>query len=99
MASKSGTLYLGMTNNLPRRIWEHKQGMIEGFSKKYGCAKLVYFEGYNHVTEAIIREKQVKKWRREKKEWLIRKLNPSWKDISVSKGIPRLHSLQSFRSE
>lgn len=68
MTSKSGTLYLEITNNLQRRVYEHKQGLIEGFSKKYACTKLVYFEEYSEVNDAIIREKQLKKWRRSKKE-------------------------------
>ena len=72
-----------MTNNVSRRVWEHKQGLIEGFSKKYGCTKLMYFKEYDKVHEAITKEKQLKNWRREKKEWLIKKSNPNWKDISV----------------
>ena len=72
-----------MTNNVSRRVWEHKQGLIEGFSKKYGCTQLIYFEEYDKVHEAITKEKQLKNWRREKKEWLIKKSNPNWKDISV----------------
>lgn len=82
MASKTGTLYLGMTNNLQRRVYEHKQGIIEGFSKKYACTKLVYFEKYVEVNGAIIREKQLKKWRRNKKEWLIKRINPGWIDLN-----------------
>lgn len=82
MASDYGTLYVGMTNNLERRVEEHKMGIIEGFSKKYGCKKLAYFEESNDVNEIIDREKQIKKWRREKKETLIKLLNPSWKDLA-----------------
>ena len=81
MASRSGTLYLGVTNNLSRRVEEHKQGLVDGFSKKYGCDKLVYTEEYPSVIEAITREKQIKKWRRDKKELLIRQLNPLWRDL------------------
>lgn len=81
MASESGTLYIGMTNDLKRRVYEHKEELIEGFSKKYNCKKLVYYEYFTDVKHCIEREKQIKNWRREKKENLIRKVNPSWKDL------------------
>lgn len=81
MASKSGTLYIGVTNSLLRRIHEHKNELIEGFTKKYGCKRFVYYEHYSDVYTAINREKQLKKWRREKKENLIKKMNPTWKDL------------------
>lgn len=84
MGSKSGTLYIGVTNSLERRVSEHKHGLIEGFSKKYGCNKLVYLEHVPDIDAAIVREKQLKNWRREKKEALIRKANPTWKDLSLS---------------
>lgn len=83
MASNTGTLYIGMTNNLERRVYEHQNGLIKGFTKKYSCKKLVYYEHYTDVYEAITREKQIKKWRREKKENLIKTINPSWKDLSL----------------
>lgn len=82
LASESGTLYIGVTNDLERRTFEHKAGMIDGFSKKYGCKKLVYFESTSRIEEAIKREKQLKKWRREKKENLIKTINPGWRDLS-----------------
>ena len=82
MASKSGTLYIGVTNNLERRIYEHKNKLIEGFSKKYECTKLIYFEQGNDIAFAIEREKQLKNWKRSKKESLIKKMNPTWKDLS-----------------
>jgi len=82
MASPTGTLYVGMTNNLERRVFEHKNGIIEGFTKKYGCTKLIYFEETNDVYAAISREKEIKKWRREKKELLIKDMNPGWHDLS-----------------
>ena len=81
MASPSGTLYIGMTNNLVRRATEHKEGKIEGFSKKYSCNKLVYYEHYQYVFDAINREKEIKKWRREKKEKLIKSINPHWNNL------------------
>lgn len=83
VASESGTLYTGVTNNLERRMWEHKEGLVEGFTKKYGCYKLLYAEEFQDVKEAITREKQIKNWRREKKENIIRMNNPGWRDISL----------------
>ena len=82
MSSFSGVLYIGVTNNLKRRVYEHKQELVEGFSKKYKCKKLIYFEEYQDINLAIAREKQLKKWRREKKEWLIKRMNPDFKDLS-----------------
>jgi putative endonuclease len=75
-------IYVGMTNDLERRIYEHKNKIFEGFSKKYNLNKLVYYEYTNDVTAAILREKQVKKWRREKKNNLIESMNPEWKDLA-----------------
>lgn len=83
MASESGTLYIGVTNDLMRRVTEHKSGEVEGFTKKYGCVKLVYYEHFPDIRAAIEREKQLKKWRREKKEWLIRSMNPGWVDLTL----------------
>lgn len=82
MASESGTLYIGVTNNLRRRTFEHKKGAVEGFTKKYGCKKLIYFETTNDVYAAIAREKQLKRWNRNKKEHLIKTINPGWLDLS-----------------
>ncbi len=79
--SISGVLYIGFTNDLKRRIWEHKQGSVEGFTKKYNVKKLVYYEITEAARVAIEREKQLKKWRREKKVSLIEKMNPHWKDL------------------
>lgn len=84
MASNSGTLYIGMTNNLQRRVQEHKSWKIEWFSKKYKCHKLVYFESTKYVSNAIEREKELKDWNRKKKEELIKTMNPTWKDLSDS---------------
>ncbi len=83
MASKSGTLYVGVTGDLQKRVYEHKHNLIVGFTSKYSCHKLVYFEITEDVESAIIREKQLKSWRRSKKEWLIKEMNPSWKDLSL----------------
>jgi len=82
MSSFSGILYIGVTNNLQRRVFEHKQELVEGFSKKYKCKKLVYFEEYKDVKQAIAREKQLKNWNRKKKEWLIKRVNLDFKDLS-----------------
>ena len=81
IASESGTLYIGLTNNLSRRVYEHKEGITKGFTKKYECKKLVYFEEYNDIHEAICREKQLKNWNRKKKENLIKIQNPQWIDL------------------
>ena len=81
MASISGTLYIGVTNNLSKRVYEHKEGKIEGFTKKYGCKKLVYTEVYQDIREALGREKQLKRWNRKKKEELIKSQNPHWQDL------------------
>ena len=77
-------LYIGVTSNLPRRLYEHKNGLADGFTKKYNVYKLVYFEQTNDVYSAISREKQLKKWNRNKKNSLICTQNPEWKDLSES---------------
>ncbi|MCK9582818.1 MAG: GIY-YIG nuclease family protein [Endomicrobiales bacterium] len=76
-------MYIGMTNNLERRIYEHKSKLINGFSKKYNLNKIVYFEQTTDVSAAIYREKEIKKWRREKKDSLVEKMNPAWDDLSI----------------
>lgn len=76
-------MYVGMTNNLERRIFEHKNKLIEGFTKKYHVDKLVYFEATSEVMAAIAREKQIKSWRREKKNGLVEAANPEWRDLSL----------------
>lgn len=81
MASKSGTLYAGVTNNLVKRVYEHKNDLIAGFTQKYQCHKLIYFEALISIEQAILREKQIKNWRRKKKENLIKTINPHWKDL------------------
>lgn len=84
MASISGVIYIGVTNDLRRRVWEHKNGFVEGFTKKYKCKKLVYFETGESAYGAITREKVIKKWRREKKVKLIESLNKNWQDLSIN---------------
>lgn len=81
VASSSGTIYIGVTNNLLKRIADHKAGKIKGFTQKYFCKKLIYYEYFENIYEAISREKEIKKWRREKKENLIKRLNPHWNDL------------------
>ena len=76
-------LYIGVTGNLPRRLYEHRNGLVEGFTKKYNVHKLVYYEQTNDVYSAISREKQLKNWSRAKKNALIQKANPQWLDLSL----------------
>lgn len=78
---KNGTLYIGVTNNLSKRVYEHKNNIIEGFTKKYKIHRLIYFEETNDIQSAITKEKQLKKWNRKWKIELIEKQNPEWKDI------------------
>jgi len=75
-------MYVGMTNNLERRMYEHKNKLINGFTKKYNINKLVHFEQTSDVNAAISREKEIKKWRREKKDNLVLSSNPEWNDLS-----------------
>jgi putative endonuclease len=83
MASKSRVLYTGITGNLHRRTWEHKSGVHEGFSKKYRCTRLVYYEKYNKPRQAIAREKEIKGWLRCRKIALIEAENPTWEDLAA----------------
>ena len=78
---RNGTLYIGMTNDLVRRVWEHKNYLVEGFTKKYGVHQLVWYETADRALAAIAREKQLKKWNRAWKVRLIEELNPGWKDL------------------
>ena len=75
-------LYIGVTNSLERRIWQHKKGTIPGFTKKYNCDDLIFYELYERVDQAIAREKQLKGWLRAKKEALIATTNPEWNDLA-----------------
>jgi len=82
LASKrNGTLYIGVTNDLVRRVYEHKNNLVDGFSKEYGVHRLVYYEQYGDVEFAIQREKYLKQWNRKWKLELIEKKNPEWKDL------------------
>ena len=82
VSKRNGTLYVGVTSNLKKRIYEHKNKLIEGFTKKYNVDKLVYYEETNDVNIAIKREKQLKKWNRKWKIELIEKSNPNWNDLA-----------------
>ena len=82
MASRSRTLYTGVTNNLERRVIEHKRGLVAGFTKRYRVERLVYFEASREIRQAIQREKQIKGWLRARKIALIASINPGWADLS-----------------
>jgi putative endonuclease len=82
MSNRTHTLYIGVTNDLYRRLEEHRAGTSGGFTSKYKLRRLVYFEHTNEIGAAIAREKQLKNWRREKKIALIERMNPSWSDLS-----------------
>ena len=77
----NGTLYIGVTSHLIQRVWQHKQDLVEGFTKRYGVHFLVYYEMHEEVLAAIQRKKQLKKWNRQWKINLIEKMNPTWKDL------------------
>jgi putative endonuclease len=81
---KNGTLYIGVTNDLLKRAYEHKNNLIEGFTEKYKVHILVYYEETGSIEEAILREKRIKKWKRQWKINLIEKLNPNWDDLYYS---------------
>jgi len=80
-SKKDGVLYTEITNSLVRRVYEHKNGLNDGFSKKFFVKKLVYYEHYDYIDEAIAREKCIKRWKRNWKIELIEKSNPEWKDL------------------
>ena len=78
-------LYIGVTGNLERRLYEHRNGLVDGFTKKYNVHKLVYFEHTGDVYSAISREKQLKKWSRQKKNELMKRMNPDWVDLTKNR--------------
>jgi putative endonuclease len=82
-SARYGTLYLGVTSNLVKRVWEHREGLADGFTKKYGVKQLVWFEVHGDIMTAITREKILKKWSRSSKIDLIQKGNPYWRDLYV----------------
>ncbi|MGS6582741.1 GIY-YIG nuclease family protein [Vibrio diabolicus] len=82
-SNNNAVLYIGVTSQLPQRIWQHKNGVVEGFTKKYNVHKLVYFELFEDMATAINREKQLKQWKREWKLALVRETNPNFLDLSA----------------
>ena len=83
-SQRNGTLYLGVTSNLLQRVWQHKEGEVAGFSRRYGVKALVWFEAHDDAVAAITREKQLKKWKRAWKIDLIESMNPYWNDLYAS---------------
>ncbi|MBK9097230.1 MAG: GIY-YIG nuclease family protein [bacterium] len=86
ITNNSKTLYIGVTDDLMRRVYEHKNKLIDGFTKKYNLTKLVYFETFNRIEDAIRREKQLKNWHRQWKVNLIESVNKDWEDLSMEFG-------------
>jgi len=82
LASKTGTLYIGVTNNLTRRVLEHKNKLIDGFTEKYSIDRLMFYQEFDDINQAIEMEKKIKKWGRQKKIDLIKSINPSTKDLA-----------------
>ncbi len=80
-SGRNGTLYVGVTSDLVKRVWEHKEGVVDGFSKEYGVKNLVWYEQHESADAAITREKQIKKWNRAWKIEAIEKMNPYWRDL------------------
>ena len=94
VANRSRVLYVGVTSDLKTRIRQHREGTFEGFTDAYGCKRLVWFERFTTAGAAIAREKQIKRWRREKKMFLIERENPTWEDLSIAWDGP----MESYRS-
>lgn len=85
MASRrNGTIYVGVTDDLVKRVWQHKEGVFDGFTRRYGCKILVWFDATEDVMSAIQREKQIKEWKRRWKLRLIEQANPEWADLYVT---------------
>ncbi len=87
-SSRNGTLYIGVTSQVVQRVWQHKQGLAEGFTKQYGLKTLVWYEQHDTAESAITREKQIKKWERKWKIGLIETENPYWKKMLAESGLP-----------
>ena len=105
MASRSRNLYTGVTNSIYQRALQHKSGEIDGFTKKYNISRLVYYEIFEHIGNAIAREKQIKAWTRAKRVALIKSINPTWQDLAEDWGgkaelqIPRVARDDNFLNE
>jgi putative endonuclease len=97
LGSRTGTLYIGVTSNLVVRVWQHKSGKYPGFSKSYGCQRLLYYEHFEDISRAIAREKQLKRWIRSKKIHLIAKANPGLHDLSEKWGWSMIGPSESMR--
>jgi putative endonuclease len=80
-SARNGTLYIGVTSDLPARVWQHKEGITDGFTRKHGCKILVWFEQFDDIERAIQREKQMKEWKRLWKLRVIEEMNPDWHDL------------------
>jgi len=89
-SGRAGTLYIGVTNDLERRLSEHRQGLVPGFTKRYAVNRLVHYETYDCIEDAIVREKRLKKWNRDWKLNLIETENPDWRDLALALGAPAL---------
>jgi len=98
LASRSRNLYTGVTNSLERRMIEHREGLVPGFTSKYKIFRLVHFEAFPDVRAAISREKEIKGWRRQKKIWLIQKTNPRWEDLAADFFAQRQRETQKYAS-
>ena len=98
-SSSRRALYIGMTNSIERRMWEHKTGEFEGFASKCKCNRLVYFESFNDVKNAIDREKQLKGWSRRKKIALIESVNPRWQDLAEKWGAQMVFPNESIKDK
>ena len=94
MGSPTGTLYIGVSSNIYERVLQHKDGAFAGFSKRYNCTRLLYYERHESITQSIAREKQLKGWRREKKLNLVRTQNPEFKDLAEQWGWPLITAHQ-----
>jgi putative endonuclease len=99
VTSRSGTLYIGVTNNIARRMLEHKSVAFEGFASRYHCERLVYYESFDDIQKAIAREKQLKGWVRRKKIALIESCNPRWQDLSEKWGARMVFAGESIRNQ
>ena len=97
MSNISKMIYTGMTNNLSRRVNDHKQKRTDGFTNRYNIHRLVYYEEFQDVRKAIAREKEIKGWRREKKVALIKNVNPKWIDLSTQRTVWLCHPELGFR--
>jgi putative endonuclease len=96
VASRSRSLYTGVTDDLERRMIEHRQGLVPGFTTRYRVFRLVHFESFGHIQDAIAREKEIKGWRREKKIRLIEQHNPTWEDLAAQ--LPHGYESLQFQS-